>query len=149
VKRRVTAIGPFALAATLAAALAGCAVGPAYEKPQVEVPPQWTLEEPWQVARPDDAVARGPWWKRFGDPQLDALMDQALQASPNLAAASARLAQARAGVDLSTAGLFPQVSVAARAVRLRSSANRPLSSYPSANFSTVQNDFTLSFNVAA
>jgi multidrug efflux system outer membrane protein len=141
-------VAPFALAATLAALVAGCAVGPAYRKPDVEVPTQWKLDQPWQVARPDDAAARGPWWKRFGDPQLDALMDQALEANPTLGAASARLAQARASVDLSSAGLFPQVSVAARAGRARTSANRPLSSYTSPNFSTVQNDYTLSFNVA-
>ncbi|MFL6691465.1 MAG: efflux transporter outer membrane subunit [Ramlibacter sp.] len=139
---------PFALAASVAALLAGCAVGPTYQKPDVEVPAQWKLDEPWQVARPDDAAPRGPWWKRFADPQLDALMDQALDASPTLAAASARLAQARASVDLSSSGLFPQVSVAARAARARTSANRPLSNYSTPNFSTVQNDFTLSFNVA-
>jgi multidrug efflux system outer membrane protein len=136
------------LALALAAALAGCAVGPAYERPAVEVPAQWKLEEPWRVARPDDATQRGPWWKRFGDAQLDALEEQALAASPNLQAATARLEQARAQVDLSSAGLFPQVSLAARAARQRISANRPLSNYGTPNFSTVQNDFTLSFNVA-
>ena len=139
-------LAPLALAAT-AALLAGCAVGPAYRKPDVEVPAQWKLDEPWQVARPDDAAPRGPWWKRFGDPQLDALMDQALAASPTLDAATARLAQARANVDLSTAGLFPQVSVATRAARSRISANRPLTNYAVPNLSTIQNDYTLSFNV--
>ncbi|WP_427915021.1 efflux transporter outer membrane subunit [Ramlibacter sp. MMS24-I3-19] len=136
------------VAAGVAFLLAGCAVGPAYQQPQVEVPAQWKLEEPWQVARPDDAAPRGPWWRRFGDPQLDTLMDQALAASPTLAAATARLAQARAGVDLSSAGLFPQVALTTRAARQRTSANRPLSNYTAPNFSTVQNDFTLSFNVA-
>lgn len=136
------------LALGVAALLAGCAAGPAYQRPQVEVPAQWKLEEPWQVARPDDAAPRGPWWRRFGDPQLDLLMEQALAASPTLEAASARLAQARAGVDLSSAGLFPQVALATRAARARTSANRPLNNYAVPNFSTVQNDFTLSFNVA-
>jgi len=128
--------------------IVGCAAGPTYERPQVEVPAQWKLEEPWRVAKPDDAAERGPWWKRFGDAQLDALEEQALAASPTLQAATARLTQARAQVDLSSAGLFPQVSLAARAARQRISANRPLSNYASPNFSTVQNDFTMSFNVA-
>jgi NodT family efflux transporter outer membrane factor (OMF) lipoprotein len=136
------------LALALALALAGCAVGPAYQRPDVETPAQWKLDEPWHVARPDDAAQRGPWWKRFGDPQLDALEEQALAASPTLEAATARLTQARAQVDLSTAGLFPQVSLATRAARQRISANRPLSNYGSPNFATVQNDFTISFNVA-
>ena len=47
-------------------------------------------------ARPSDARRKGPWWQRFGDPQLDALEQQALAGNPTLAAASARLAQARA-----------------------------------------------------
>jgi len=132
----------------VALALCGCAVGPAYERPQVDVPAQWKLDDPWHVAQPDDAAMRGAWWKRFGDAQLDALEDQALAASPTLEAATARLAQARAGVDLSSAGLFPQISLGARAARQRISANRPLASYTSPNFETVQNDFTPSFNVA-
>jgi NodT family efflux transporter outer membrane factor (OMF) lipoprotein len=136
------------LAVAAAALLAGCAMGPAYERPAVEVPAQWKLDEPWRVARPEDAVVRGAWWKRFGDSQLDALADQALAASPTLEAATARLEQARASVDLSAAGLFPQLSLATRAVRQRISANRPLSNYSSPNFSTVQNDFTLTFSVA-
>ena len=123
-------------------------MGPAYERPAMEMPAQWKLDEPWRVAQPDDAATRTAWWKRFGDAQLDALQDQALAASPTLQAATARLDQARAAVNLSTAGLFPQVSLAARAARQRISANRPLSNYASPNFSTVQNDFTLSFNVA-
>jgi hypothetical protein len=40
------------------------------------------------------------------------------------------------------------VSLATRAARQGISANRPLSNYSSPNFSTVQNDFALSFNVA-
>jgi outer membrane protein, multidrug efflux system len=136
------------LALALAFPLCACSVAPAYERPQVDVPAQWKLDEPWRVARPDEAAMRGAWWKHFGDAQLDALQDQALAASPTLQAATARLAQARAQVDVSTAGLFPQVSLATRAARQRISANRPLANYSSPNFATVQNDFTLSFSVA-
>jgi NodT family efflux transporter outer membrane factor (OMF) lipoprotein len=78
---------------------------------------------------------------RFGDSQLDALEQQALAGSPTLAAASARLAQARATLTASTSGLFPQLALAARAARVEISPNRPLTNYGSPNFSTVQNDF--------
>ena len=84
---------------------------------------------------------RAPWWQRFGDPQLDALEQQALAGNPTLAAASARLAQARALVASASASLFPQVGLGARAARQKISANRPLTNYSSPNFSTVQNDF--------
>ena len=130
------------------AALAGCAAGPAYHPPQVEVPIAWKTEPGWQVAKPDDAAVRGAWWRRFGDAQLDDLEQQALAASPNLAAAAARLAQARSQVDVQAAGLFPQLSAGLRGARQKISANRPLTNDNSPNFSTVQNDFGLNFSVA-
>jgi multidrug efflux system outer membrane protein len=130
------------------AALAGCAAGPAYRPPKVEVPIAWKTEPGWQVARPDDAAVRGAWWRHFGDAQLDDLEQQALAASPNLAAATARLAQARSQVDVQAAGLFPQLSASGRGARQKISANRPLTNYGSPNSSTVQNDFGLNFSVA-
>ncbi|MES3000238.1 MAG: efflux transporter outer membrane subunit [Pseudomonadota bacterium] len=137
-----------AFAAVAAAILAGCAAQPPYHRPSVEMPVAWKLEAPWKAAQPDDGAIRGAWWKRFGDAQLDALQDQAIVASPTLAAAAARLAQARASVDVSSAGLFPQLALSGRATRLKISENRPLTNYNSSNFSTVQNDAALSFNVA-
>ncbi len=131
-------------------ALAGCATSPVYQRPAVAMPAAWTVEAPWRASAPNDSVARGPWWRRFNDPQLDALEERALAASPTLtlAAAAARLAQARATVDAASAGLFPQVGLSSRANRLKISPNRPLTNYSSSNLSTVQNDFALSFTVS-
>jgi outer membrane protein, multidrug efflux system len=128
--------------------LGGCASAPAYVRPDVEMPAAWKLEAPWQEAKPGDAAVRGPWWRRFGDAQLDALQEQALAASPTLEAAVARLAQARASVDAASAGLFPQLALSGRGARQKISADRPLTNYNTPNFSTVQNDYALSFNVA-
>ncbi len=138
------------LAAIAAAALlAGCAAtAPTPETPRFELPAAWRLEPGWREAAPDDAQPRGAWWQRFGDAQLDALQQQAQAASPTVAAALARLEQARAQVDVASAGLFPQVTLGARAQRLQISANRPLTNYNSANFQTVQSDYQLNFNVA-
>ncbi len=82
---------PTALMASLcAAALTAC----------VSIPP-----EPHGVTQPAAAAAELPadirlagahawpsdhWWTRYGDTQLDALVDRALQASPTLQAATAR-----------------------------------------------------------
>jgi multidrug efflux system outer membrane protein len=134
--------------AALAALVAGCASAPAYQPPTLEVPVAWKVEPGWRQARPDDAAVRGKWWQLFADAQLDALQEQATAASPTLAAAAARLAQARAAVDVQSAGLFPQLSASGRASRLDISANRPLTNYASNNFSTIQNDFALSLSVA-
>jgi NodT family efflux transporter outer membrane factor (OMF) lipoprotein len=112
------------------------------------MPAAWTGEAPWGVAQPSDALAKGPWWKRFDDPVLDALQQQALANSPTLAIAAARLDQARASLSAISASLFPQVGLAERAARQKTSANRPLSSYASPNFSTVQTDLTVVMGVS-
>jgi NodT family efflux transporter outer membrane factor (OMF) lipoprotein len=129
-------------------ALAGCVAGPDFVRPAVEMPPAWKLDEPWREASPGDTLPKGPWWERFGDPRLDELQVQALAQSPTLALASARLAQARAVVDATSAGLLPSVNLGVRGARQRISASRPLSNYASPNASTVQNDALLSLSVS-
>ena len=136
----------FRLALIAAAlAVAGCAVGPDYKRPAPDLPVAWKLEAPWRTGAPADGADKGDWWKVFGDAQLDTLEQRAFHHSPTLAIAAARLAQARATVTATSAGLFPTVSLASRDQRLRISANRPLASYTSPNSSTVQNDFNLGF----
>jgi len=142
--RRLRRLGP--LAAVLA--LGGCAVGPDYHRPAAELPVTWTLEQPWRVGAPADANDKGPWWQAFGDAQLDALEQRAMADSPTLAIAAARLAQARATVTATSAGLFPSLGLGTRDARNRISANRPLTNYASPNYSTTQNDVNLGFTTS-
>ena len=132
----------------LAAALAGCASAPPGAKPAIDLPPAWQLEAPWRASTPRDAAPKGPWWQRFGDEQLNALQTRALAGNPGLAAAAARLQQARALVAASSGGLWPQLSVGTRDARTRITENRPLASYSGTNFSTVQNDFQAALSVS-
>ena len=64
----------FSWAAWLAAT--GCAVGPNYQRPSVDMPATWQPDAPWRAAAPDDAAVKGDWWGAFGDLKLDALVDQ-------------------------------------------------------------------------
>ncbi|HEX6703638.1 MAG TPA: efflux transporter outer membrane subunit [Albitalea sp.] len=60
-----------------------------------------------------DAAAEGPradWWRSFGDPQLDALVDKALASQPSLQVVQARLVQAQAAADAAGAARRPQVN---------------------------------------
>lgn len=135
------------IAGAVAALLAGCVAGPNYVRPEVATPPAWKVEAPWRTGAPADAAPKGPWWRRFGDPRLDALQREAIARSPTLDLAAARLEQARAVVRATSAGLLPSATLGARGARQRSSANRPLSNYASPNFATVQNDFVPSLSV--
>jgi len=137
-----------ASAAALALLLAGCAVGPDYRRPAVEMPAAWVVEAPFRASAPGDTVDKGLWWQRFGDPTLDALEAQAVAASPTLAAASARLTQAQAQVAAAESGLLPSLGFAGRMARLKISRDRPLTNYQSPNFSTVQNDFVTQLTVS-
>ncbi|WP_026145196.1 efflux transporter outer membrane subunit [Pseudomonas asplenii] len=50
------------------------------------------------------------WWQAYGDPQLDQWLDQALQVSPSLAMAAARVRQARALAGLAESAESLQVN---------------------------------------
>ena len=74
------------------------------------------------VVAPVAPVAAG-WWKAFGDPQLDALVEQALANSPSLQAALARVRAAQAQSLSISAEDKPSVSIDGEASRQRLSAN--------------------------
>jgi len=131
-----------------AALLAGCAVGPDYKRPEIAMPADWKLEAPWRVGTPSDDAPKGPWWQRFNDPALNGLEEQALANSPTLAAANARVAQARASLDAVSASRYPQVGAVARDARTRISALRPLTNNTAPNFTTTQNDFVVAGTVS-
>ncbi len=131
----------------LCTVLGACTAGPDYRKPALDMPRAWKVEPPWREGRPDDAADKGPWWQRFNDAQLDALARQAIAGSPTLELANARLAQARAALAATSAGLMPQIGVSERVARQRISANRPLTNYNAPNFATVQSDLGLAMSV--
>ncbi len=109
-----------ALAAMLAALLAGCAVGPAYQVPAAVSPAGWKEQktaEGWLPAAPADTLERGEWWKLFGDPVLDELAGRVQVSNQNIAAAVANYAQAQALVRGERAALFPSVSLSGNGKR--------------------------------
>ena len=65
-------------------------------------------------ARPDAAFPTQDWWKALGDAQLDALIDEALQGTPSLDAADARVRQAQAQAGLADVARKPDLSASAQ-----------------------------------
>jgi multidrug efflux system outer membrane protein len=102
-------------------ALAGCAVGPDYERPAVAVPADWR----WQPAEPRDHVPRGAWWTVFEDPMLDELEAAALRGNLDLQAAFHRVDQARALARVSRAEFWPTANAAGDWAKYRTSGNSP------------------------
>lgn len=107
------------LVSTLAAALlAGCAVGPRYERPEIAVPAGYKeAGQAWKTAEPKDHLPRGPWWEMFGDPVLNGLVAQVEVANQNVRLAYARYTQAQALVQQARAGLLPAVNLSGGTTR--------------------------------
>ncbi|MSO76574.1 MAG: efflux transporter outer membrane subunit [Alphaproteobacteria bacterium] len=93
--------------AMLALALAGCTVGPDYDRPAAPAPALYKELEGWRIATPQDTAERGAWWLIYGDPLLDDLVRQVAASNQTLKAAQAAYRQANALVRQARAGLFP------------------------------------------
>lgn len=103
--------------APLAALLASACAGPAIETaavPPVAPPAAWRSD-----AGPLTPIERD-WWRAFGDPQLDALVDRALVNNPDLGVAAARVREARAQERAASAQLLPTLDANAAGARSRS-----------------------------
>jgi multidrug efflux system outer membrane protein len=129
--------------------LAGCAVGPKYQRPPIQSPSAWKSEGPWREAAPKDAFPKGAWWEIFHDDELNGYEQQLLQANQSIAAARDRLDQARSLARVASAGLFPTLSADPSASRNRYSGNRPEGSIPGAPLTQglYQIPFALNYEV--
>ncbi len=101
---------------SLLALSAGCAVGPDYRRPGIDVPDAFRFSE--GEAR---EAANGAWWTQFGDPVLDSLIDNALAGNKDVQIAAANVEQAAAILTQTRAPLFPQAGYGAEASRNRAS----------------------------
>jgi multidrug efflux system outer membrane protein len=100
------------LALLAATCLCACTFGPDYARPAIEIPATYRVEP--QAAAETANVA---WWKAFGDPELDALIADALAHNQNLAIATANIEQAGALLTQARSALFPQIGYSASGQR--------------------------------
>lgn len=108
------------LGAALAAALSGCVNAGGWKAAPQLAPAQLTAERTLTGLAVDAAAwpADG-WWRSYGDPQLDALVAEAIAGSPSLTLAEARLRGAQ-GQALAVGALkLPNVALDAQATRQR------------------------------
>jgi outer membrane protein TolC len=133
--------GRLASIASLAAAsllVAGCTVGPNYQRPSAPVPPAYkengavpTVPPPtpqsgaWKPAQPADDALRGKWWELYGDPQLNTLEDKIAVSNQTLKAAAEQYLSAREQVRVSRAAYYPTLSISPNSSQNQLSQNRP------------------------
>lgn len=115
VSRRYGLIGAALLAAAL---LAGCAVGPDFSRPTMDVGGAYgqsteamdpTANAGWVQVNPGEDSLRADWWVLYGDDKLDELMTGLQAQNLDIQLAEARYRQAQAALQSARSGLFPTV----------------------------------------
>jgi NodT family efflux transporter outer membrane factor (OMF) lipoprotein len=119
------------LSLAISAFITGCAVGPNYKRPKIEV--EENFGELHKTTQTDSAtqqskgVPEAPqiseWWRTFHDSELDALVLRAINKNYNLQIATTRLRQARAQRGIVAADLFPEIDADAGYSHARGSKN--------------------------
>ena len=115
----------------LGLSVASCAVGPDYRAPATTLAPfhnrvTVSTEKPAQPTPPLDS-----WWTGFNDPVLVSVVERALRENLDLAAAFARVKQARAAAAAAGAQLLPTFDLDAAGTAERQSLVSPLGSIES------------------
>lgn len=123
------------LAPVVFASLAtGCAVGPDYQQPATPLPANYVLQK--SVTQRDGIIASAEltaWWNGFGDPLMARYVSLALEQNLDLAQATARVTQARAGLGAANAALLPSGTMSASAARAHQSVETPIGRLLNAN----------------
>jgi len=96
--------------AILGAALVitGCAVGPNYRRPVVQVPESFRAPAPLRASEAA-SLADMKWWEVFHDDQLQQLVQTALEQNYDLREAVSRVDAARASLGSTRSNQFPQI----------------------------------------
>src|SRR6202158_2152178 len=90
---------------------AGCAVGPNYKRPIVDVPGTYRGSMPQDATPPaPESLGNQKWWEVFQDKQLQDLIRTALRNNYDVRIAATRVLQAQAQLGITRADQFPVLS---------------------------------------
>ena len=139
-----TAMGRLPAVLGLLCGLAGCMVGPEYERPQMptgagaefyRAPANWT--------DPNAPDAVGAWWRGFKDPEIDRLVAEALAKNYDLEAAAATVMEAQALLAQSHGARLPSAGYSASRTRGKSPSVTPL--FPSEAATAYSQEISISY----
>ena len=95
--------------------LSGCAVGPNYKRPSVDVPGAYRGGSPQRATQPaTESLGDMKWWEVFQDKQLQDLIHAALQQNYDVRIAATRILQAQAQVGVTRADQWPTINAGAQ-----------------------------------
>lgn len=129
----------------IALQLSGCAVGPNYKRPSVNVPGTYRGAIPQEATQPAaESIGDQKWWEVFQDPQLQDLIRTALQQNYDVRIAATRILQAQAQVGITRADQLPTISGGVEAVNQRSARSK---FFPAFETSSNQVDLSLAWEL--
>ena len=126
------------------ATLAACApVGPDHTAPVMDLPASFSKGGvSWRKQSPTSMPKPRAWWRLYGDSTLNSLVGQALTHNQDIAAASARLKQARHLSQAARSRYFPGIDIGFRADRSQTRFRGP------SGGSLLQNNFSVPVDFA-
>ncbi|MDR5855926.1 efflux transporter outer membrane subunit [Caballeronia sp. LZ062] len=148
-RRHARKLSAIAIAASCALLIAGCAVGPDYQRPSTPMPAAFKeAPEGWKIAQPADRADRGDWWTVYNDSRLDDLETRLNQSNQTIAQYAAAYRQARALVGEARAAYFPTIGLSASASRAGSATSSGTTTTAFSNRSRVSNDYSLALDAS-
>jgi NodT family efflux transporter outer membrane factor (OMF) lipoprotein len=94
---------------TFALSLGGCALGPDFSRPGIEIPAAFREAAGWKQAAPADTEPHAAWWERYGDATLNGLVARVDIFNQNVAQAAAQYRAAEALLASSRAAWLPSL----------------------------------------
>jgi multidrug efflux system outer membrane protein len=106
------------IAVLAALVVAGCSVGPDYQRPETEAPDTWrNSESVYVVDSTTLTAADSSWWREFGDTVLAGLVEASLRSNADVRIAAARVDQYMGLYGVAKSDFFPKISAGAGATR--------------------------------
>lgn len=128
--KNLPALGKSSAAVTIALlTLAGCAVGPDYQRPAATLPENFQQASEQAAPAAASAVSK-EWWQLFQDKTLNELVSKALTQNFDLQSAVARVEEAEGLAREAGATFFPQIDLGAGGSRTVASAMTATPSSP-------------------
>jgi multidrug efflux system outer membrane protein len=128
----------------MAMMLGGCAVGPDYTRPAIDLPSAYPETTQADKSNAEEGAVSAQWWTLYNDATLNELVSAALKNNVDLRKAIAQIDEAEAVLSDVGASLFPEIDLGASQTKSRSSTLTAQPLPPGTPVITRSNRITLS-----
>ncbi len=101
----------FSILIIISLMVSSCKLGPAYKRPEVQSP------KDYRFSADNDSIKNIEWWTLFNDPDLDTLVNYALDSSLDVLTMASKVEQAKYNIGYTNADRWPNFGIQANASR--------------------------------